>query len=73
MSAVLDRIRGEIRDRLRASAAAVREYERLEAALAALGSAEATAGRNAMRERSPAAAGAQPSTQRGVSRCQSGA
>jgi hypothetical protein len=36
MSELLDRIHGEIRERLAASAAAVREYERLEAALAAL-------------------------------------
>lgn len=36
MSDVLDRIRGEITERLQASRAAVEEYERLQAALAAL-------------------------------------
>lgn len=36
MSDVLDRIRGEITERLQASHAAVQEYERLQAALAAL-------------------------------------
>jgi hypothetical protein len=40
MSGLLDRIHAEIRDRLRDSEAAVREYERLEAALAALGGVE---------------------------------
>jgi hypothetical protein len=37
---LLDRIHGEIRERLRASEAAMREYERLQAALSALGQLE---------------------------------
>src|SRR4051812_5829254 len=41
---LLDRIRAELRDRLRASADAVHEYERLEAALAALGASKSTGG-----------------------------
>jgi hypothetical protein len=40
VAALLDRIEAEIRDRLRAGEAAVREYERLEAALAALEAVE---------------------------------
>jgi hypothetical protein len=45
MSELLERIHGEIRERLAASAAAVREYERLEAALAALDGVAAPAPR----------------------------
>lgn len=60
MSALLDRIQAEIRDRLRAGEAAVREYERLQGALAALDAAGPTAPSAAPAER----AAAKPSARR---------
>jgi hypothetical protein len=57
---LLDRIQAEIRERLAASRAAVDEYERLQAALAALGE-------EAPRRR-PAAQAARPRARRGANR-----
>src|SRR3954470_20241117 len=57
MSVLLERIRGEIGERLQVSRAAVEEYTRLKAALAALGGSTATRSRPSTppAERSPRA------------------
>jgi hypothetical protein len=62
MAEILDRIHAEIRERLAAGRAAAEEYERLEAALAALGDG-AAAPKPARRRRS-----AQPRAPRGANR-----
>jgi sugar-specific transcriptional regulator TrmB len=53
MAEILDRIHAEIRERLAAGRAAAEEYERLEAALAALGSAPEPARRRPAKPRAP--------------------
>lgn len=65
---LLDRIHAEIRERLAASRAAVDEYERLQAALAALGETSDGGGTQAPRRRRAASAGAQPRARRGANR-----
>jgi hypothetical protein len=51
MAELLDRIHAEIRERLAATRAAAQEYERLEAALAALGTSRSSAAQPAPRRR----------------------
>src|SRR3954468_14016047 len=63
MAEILDRIHAQIRERLAASRAAAQEYERLEAALAALGGGPAAAPARARRR--PAG---QPRAPRGANR-----
>ena len=53
MAEILDRIQAEIRERLAAGRAAAQEYERLEAALAALGSAPKPTRRRPAQTRAP--------------------
>ena len=66
MAEILDRIHAEIRERLAASRAAAEEYERLQAALAALGATpeEEAAARPRRARRAPA----QPRAARGANR-----
>jgi IclR helix-turn-helix domain len=78
VSELLDRIRREIRERLEASRAAVREHERLEAALYALGGAGSRAtravrgsGRDARAPARPSSPAVKPSGARARSRQQS--
>jgi hypothetical protein len=73
MADLLDRVHGEIRARLRASEDAVREYERLEAALVALSGDAAAAPRLSAMTRAPAPRGRSASPARRAKRAPRGA